>query len=192
MNVLGRTRLFEYVDDALGVFHTHAVAGLLGGFLTGLFATAEGSTAFALTTPGGAIERNGHQVWIQASFRLPRRDERALTATQIVGGLFVFGWNLAVTPLILFFIKYVLRIPLRASEQVLLVGDDAMHGEAAYSFLDNDQPFHHHREHAHYDHSMDPAAGTPPGQEAKDGYESNGKGPERIVPVGDDSHQLRA
>jgi ammonia channel protein AmtB len=29
------------VDDTLAVFHTHAVAGLLGGVLTGLLATPE-------------------------------------------------------------------------------------------------------------------------------------------------------
>jgi len=32
------------------------------------------------------------------------------------------------------FIKYVLRIPLRMSEDDLLAGDDAIHGEAAYVF----------------------------------------------------------
>jgi Amt family ammonium transporter len=32
------------------------------------------------------------------------------------------------------FIKYVLRIPLRMSEDELLAGDDAIHGEAAYVF----------------------------------------------------------
>ncbi len=37
------------------------------------------------------------------------------------------------TSLILFGIKYILRIPLRSSEEVLLIGDDAIHGEAAYS-----------------------------------------------------------
>lgn len=30
------------------------------------------------------------------------------------------------------FIKYVLRIPLRMSEEELLAGDDMIHGEAAY------------------------------------------------------------
>jgi Amt family ammonium transporter len=30
------------------------------------------------------------------------------------------------------FIKYVLRIPLRMSEEQLLAGDDMIHGEAAY------------------------------------------------------------
>jgi Amt family ammonium transporter len=36
--------------------------------------------------------------------------------------------------LILLFIKYVLRIPLRMSDEMCMVGDDAFHGEAAYVF----------------------------------------------------------
>lgn len=94
------------------------VAGYLGGFLTGLFATIEGCAAFALTNPGGAIDGNGHQVWIQ-----------------IVGGLFVIGYNVFMTSVIMLFIKYVLRIPLRMSEEDLLVGDDAVHGEEAYALF---------------------------------------------------------
>lgn len=35
MNILGRVPPLCYVDDTLGVLHTHAVAGLLGGFLVG-------------------------------------------------------------------------------------------------------------------------------------------------------------
>jgi ammonium transporter, Amt family len=35
------------------------------------------------------------------------------------------------------FIKYVLRIPLRMTEEELLIGDDAIHGEEAYSFYDD-------------------------------------------------------
>lgn len=35
MNLLGRQRWFQRVDDTLGVVHTHMVAGALGGFLTG-------------------------------------------------------------------------------------------------------------------------------------------------------------
>src|SRR6202023_3977149 len=34
-NWLGRARLFKKVDDTLGVFHTHGVAGLAGGLLPG-------------------------------------------------------------------------------------------------------------------------------------------------------------
>ena len=118
MNIAGKKfKIFEIVDDTLGVVHTHMVAGALGGFLVGLFATAEGCAAFAITSSGGAIEGNGKQVWLQ-----------------IVGALFIIGWNLFWTSAIMLFIKYVLRIPLRMSEEDLLIGDDAIHGESAYTF----------------------------------------------------------
>ena len=107
----------QYFDDVLGVTHTHLVAGFVGGFFTGIFATVEGCAAFGLTNPGGAIAGNGRQVWVQ-----------------IVGALFVIGWDGVWTALILFFIKYVMRIPLRMKDETLLLGDEAVHGEAAYSF----------------------------------------------------------
>ena len=120
MNYLGkRLWIFKSVDDTLGIVHTHMVAGFVGGFMTGILATVEGCAAFGLLNPGGAIAGNGKQVWLQ-----------------IVGALFIIGWNLAVTPLILYFIKYVLRIPLRMSEEALAIGDDMVHGEAAYVFED--------------------------------------------------------
>ena len=118
LNHMGKKlKFFGYFDDTLDVFHTHAIAGYLGGFLCGLFATAEGCAAFALTTPGGAIDGNGRQVWVQ-----------------IVGGLFIIGWNLFWTSAIMLFIKYVLRIPLRMTDEQLEIGDDAIHGEEAYAF----------------------------------------------------------
>lgn len=39
-------------DDVMGVFHTHAVAGFVGGMATGVFATSTGATAFAAIEPG--------------------------------------------------------------------------------------------------------------------------------------------
>lgn len=122
MNVAGKKLgLFKhYVDDTLGITHTHMVAGTLGGFLTGIFATADGCAAFGITNPGGAIDGNGKQVWLQ-----------------IVGALFIIGWNLFWTSAIMLFIKYVCRINLRMTEEQLLLGDDAVHGEAAYCFLDD-------------------------------------------------------
>ena len=121
MNILGkRLWIFKKVDDTLGVIHTHMFAGLIGGFLTGIFATKEGTGAFALEPLGGAIEGNGRQVWVQ-----------------IVGALYIIGLNIFMTSVVMAFIKYVLRIPLRMSEQELLVGDDAAHGEAAYAFFDD-------------------------------------------------------
>jgi Amt family ammonium transporter len=67
MNVMGKKYwLWTYVDDTLGVYHTHLVAGTMGGMMTGVFATTEGCAAFGLTTPGGAIDGNWAQVF--ASF----------------------------------------------------------------------------------------------------------------------------
>ena len=126
MNVLGKTKLMYHVDDTLGVFHTHLVPGFLGGFLTGIFATVEGCAAFGITNLGGAIAGNGRQVGIQ-----------------IVGALFVIGWDSVCTAIILLFIKYVLRIPLRMSEEDLAVGDDAIHGEAAYVFGSEEEALLH-------------------------------------------------
>lgn len=122
MNIVGKKwSLFtHHIDDCLGITHTHMVAGALGGFLTGIFATEEGCTAFGVTNAGGAIDGNGKQVWLQ-----------------IVGALFIIGWNLVWTSLIMCFIKYVCRVPLRMTEEELLIGDDAIHGEEAYCFYDD-------------------------------------------------------
>ncbi|KAJ4366761.1 hypothetical protein N0V83_007286 [Neocucurbitaria cava] len=118
LNLVGkRLKIMRHFDDTLEVFHTHAVAGALGGFLVGIFATAEGTLAFAAVSTGGAITGNGKQVgW------------------QLAGACFIIGWNVVWTTLIMLFIKYVLRIPLRMTDQELLIGDDAVHGESAYTF----------------------------------------------------------
>ncbi|CZR64826.1 related to Ammonium transporter 3 member 1 [Phialocephala subalpina] len=116
MNIMGKkVAYFQKIDDTLGIFHTHCVAGFVGGFSVGLFATIDGCAAFGITNPGGAIEGNGKQVYIQ-----------------IYGALFIIAWNIVWTSLIMMFIKYVCRIPLRMSDEQLELGDDAIHGEAAY------------------------------------------------------------
>jgi len=121
MNYVGKKVSFiAAVDDTLGVYHTHAVAGFLGGIFTGVFATTEGTLAFEALFPfGGAIEGHWKQVWLQ-----------------LVGALFIIALNIVMTSLIMVFIRYVCRIPLRMTEEQLLVGDDAIHGEDAYCFGD--------------------------------------------------------
>lgn len=117
MNWMGRkVKWIHSIDDTLGIFHTHCVAGFVGGFSTGLWATTPGCIAFGLTNPGGAIEGNGIQL-----------------GYQMAGACFIIGWNVVWTSLILLFIKFI-RIPLRMSEEQLLIGDDAIHGESAYVF----------------------------------------------------------
>ncbi|MCJ1305650.1 Ammonium transporter [Hypocenomyce scalaris] len=118
MNILGRKwKALMSVDDTLGVVHTHFVAAIWGGLGTGIFATVEGCAAFGLTNPGGAIDGNGRQVGLQ-----------------IVGALFIIGWNVVWTSLIMMFIKFVLRVPLRMDRDHLLIGDYAVHGEEPYAF----------------------------------------------------------
>lgn len=66
MNIMGKkVALFQMIDDTMGVFHTHCVAGVVGGFCSGIFATVEGCTAFGCSTSGGGIDGNGKQVWLQ-------------------------------------------------------------------------------------------------------------------------------
>ncbi|KIH92605.1 ammonium transporter, Amt family [Sporothrix brasiliensis 5110] len=119
MNIVAKklSWLERHFDDTLGVMHTHMVAGFVGGFGTGLWATVDGCAAFGATNPGGAIAGNGIQL-----------------GYQMAGALFIIGWNLVWTSLILLFIQHVLRIPLRMSDEELFLGDDAVHGEAAYVF----------------------------------------------------------
>lgn len=99
------------------MFHTHAVAGLLGGLLTGLLAEPQlCRLILPVTNSRGAFYggSGGVQLW-----------------KQLVAGLFVIGWNLVSTTLILLAIR--LFIPLRMSDDQLETGDDAVHGEEAYA-----------------------------------------------------------
>ncbi|XP_076901631.1 ammonium transporter 2-like [Bidens hawaiensis] len=107
----------QKVDDTLGVFHTHAIAGILGGLLTGLLAEP---TLCNIVLPvsgsrGAFYGKNGGTQFLK----------------QIVAALFVIGWNLISTTVILLFIK--IFMPLRMPDNELMIGDDAVHGEEAYA-----------------------------------------------------------
>lgn len=107
----------QKVDDTLGVFHTHAVAGLLGGLLTGLLAEpALCSIVLPVTGSRGAFYGgNGGIQFLK----------------QIVAALFVIAWNLISTTIILLSIQ--IFMPLRMPDHELMIGDDAVHGEEAYA-----------------------------------------------------------
>lgn len=105
------------VDDTLGAFHTHAVAGLLGGLLTGLFAEP---ALCRLILPdknsrGAFYGGNGGAQFLK----------------QIVAAMFVIVWNIVSTTIILLGIRFF--IPLRMPDEQLIIGDDAVHGEEAYA-----------------------------------------------------------
>jgi Amt family ammonium transporter len=116
-NKLARTRLFQKVDDTLGVIHTHGVAGLMGGLLVGLLAdphvveyiNKDGSPVSA----AGLFYGNPKQLAIQAG--------AALT---------VIVWDALITFLILKFLSLFMK--LRMSDEDLEIGDLAAHDEEAY------------------------------------------------------------
>ena len=109
----------QSIDDTLGVFHTHAVSGMLGGILTGIFAHPRLTRVFFNGVPrDSGVIYNRHRGGIQIG-------------KQLVGGLFVIGWNLVVTTIICLLIRLI--FPLRMSDKELVIGDDAAHGEEAYA-----------------------------------------------------------
>lgn len=109
--------LYIQVDDTLAVFYTHAVAGLLGGLLTGLLAEpALCRLILPVTNSKGAFYGgSGGMQFLK----------------QLVAALFIIGWNIVSTTVILLVIR--LFIPLRMPDDQLMIGDDAVHGEEAYA-----------------------------------------------------------
>jgi Amt family ammonium transporter len=116
MFILERIPVCRIVDDPMAVLHMHAIPGLMGGLLVGIFATKSGCMAYGLSNNGGAIEGNAKQMWFQ-----------------LVGALFIVALNAFMTSVVLLFIKYVCRVPLRMTKEQMVVGDYAIHGESAYS-----------------------------------------------------------
>jgi len=111
---------FNKVDDALGVVYTHGFAGLFGGLLTGLLADPNMIVYLGLgknpsISGTGLFYGHPHQLLVQL--------EAALT---------IIIWDAVVTFVILMVIKHVFRMKLRLPDDVLAIGDVAVHGEEAY------------------------------------------------------------
>ncbi len=131
-NFLSKVRPFSKVDDALGVIYTHGIAGFFGGLLLGVFGdpgmveypcgpahvpltVASQSTACAPFSVSGLVYTgSAHQLWEQ--FR---------------AALWVIIWSALVTFILMKLIGLVLR-GARYSDEILEVGDLAIHGEEAF------------------------------------------------------------
>jgi Amt family ammonium transporter len=120
-NYFSRVAFMRRVDDAMGVFHTHGVAGLTGGLLVGVFADPSvvvyqktggpsGGSQFSVT---GLLYGHPKQLLLQAL--------AALTIIVYDG-------------LMTFIILKIIGIftPLRMPDEELDVGDLAIHDELAY------------------------------------------------------------
>jgi Amt family ammonium transporter len=117
-NKLGRLALFRRVDDSLGVFHTHGVAGLVGGLSVGLFADPHMIVYLGLgrtpdITTAGAFYGHPVQLLWQAG----------AAAT-------IIAWDALVTFGLLKVIGRFIR--LRMPDEMLQTGDVAVHDEELY------------------------------------------------------------
>ena len=119
-NWLGRTAPFKKVDDALGVIHTHGVAGLVGGLLVGVLADPKiieylgnGKDVADVTTAGWLWGHHPGQILIQLG--------AAVT---------IIIWDVVVTFVILRVLALFMK--LRAPDEALELGDIAVHDEEAY------------------------------------------------------------
>jgi ammonium transporter, Amt family len=119
-NWLGRTGLFKKVDDALGVFHTHGVAGLAGGLLVGIL--ADPNVVEYLAGPGG-------QSGFSASGWLWGHHPKQILIQAGAAGT-VIVWDAFVTFVILKGLSFVMK--LRLPDEVLETGDIGVHDEEAY------------------------------------------------------------
>ncbi|KAL3723677.1 hypothetical protein ACJRO7_035790 [Eucalyptus globulus] len=118
-----RSAFFQKVDDTLAVFHTHAVAGVLGGILSGLFAKPNLLRMFYFLDNYtgllyGIINGKASQGLQQMLY-------------QLAGVAFITVWNVVVTSFICLLINRIVN--LRMVEDELEVGDGAAHGEEAYA-----------------------------------------------------------
>jgi Amt family ammonium transporter len=139
-NYLSKVPPFSKVDDALGVIYTHGIAGFLGGLLLGIFgdptmieygcghlnaagqvvnttattyATAKGDCA-PFGVGGLVYTGSAHQLWEQ--FR---------------AGIWVIAWSAVVTYILMKLIGLVLG-GVRYKDEILEIGDLAIHGEEAF------------------------------------------------------------
>ncbi|KAL0390965.1 UNVERIFIED_CONTAM: Ammonium transporter 3 member 2 [Sesamum calycinum] len=124
--------ILKKVDNTLGILHTHPVAGILGGILTGLLAEPKLARLFYLV--------DDWQHFLGSFYGLKSDHARARQlGVQLLRVVFVVCWNILITSLICFLIKLV--APLRLSDVIIEKGDESMHGEEAYALYgDGERP----------------------------------------------------
>ena len=126
--------LLRQVDDTMAVFHTHAVAGTLGGLLTGFFANPRLCYLFYLS--------QNYELYIGLAYGIHNGRAGAgfkQMGIQILGVVYILVLNVVVTSIICNLIKLV--IPLRMSDEQLRLGDEAVHGEEAYALWGDGEKF---------------------------------------------------
>lgn len=121
-----KVKLLKLVDDPIAIFHTHAIAGGLGGILTGFFAVPKLCRLFYMVTDW---DKYLGLVYGLQNGRTPAGFKQM--GIQIAAMGFVTILNVVVTSIICWFIGLI--VPLRMSDEELENGDDAVHGVEAFA-----------------------------------------------------------
>jgi Amt family ammonium transporter len=115
LNRIGNLPLLKRVDDTFGVLHTHGVAGLMGGLLTGVMANPamilylSSDKKIPAVSVTGLVYGNPKQLWLQ-----------------FVAAAFIIIYDAIATYIVLKVISFI--VPLRASDGDVDGGDLAIHG----------------------------------------------------------------
>ncbi|KAI1273881.1 ammonium transporter [Xylaria sp. FL0933] len=120
-NIATKLKFLMGADDALDIFAVHAIGGIIGNLLTGLFAAdyiaiLDGSTKI----PGGWINHN----YIQLGYQI---------ADSVAG----FSYSFVLTCVILFLMNLIPGLSLRVKPEEEDIGiDDIQLGEFAYDYVE--------------------------------------------------------
>ncbi|KAK6233008.1 hypothetical protein SCA6_003081, partial [Theobroma cacao] len=121
-----KVKLLKLVDDPMAIFHTHAIAGGLGGILTGFFAVPKLCRLFYMVPDW--------EKYLGLAYGLQNGRTSAgfkQMGLQLAAMLFVIVLNIVTTSIICWFIGLI--VPLRLSDEELEIGDDTVHGEQAFA-----------------------------------------------------------
>ncbi|BFZ57598.1 ammonium transporter Amt1 [Savitreella phatthalungensis] len=115
------------VDDALDIFASHAVGGIVGGILTGLFASSSvAALDGASQIPGGWIDHH----YIQLGYQL----------AGICAGA---AWSFTVSCILLAIMNFIPGLSLRVTEDEEIRGiDEVEHGEFAFDWVEKERDFY--------------------------------------------------
>jgi Amt family ammonium transporter len=139
-NYLSKVPPFSKVDDALGVVYTHGIAGFLGGLLLGVFGDPNMiEYGCGHLNASGQVVSTSQLTYLSAHGSCVPFGVNGLIATgsahqlweQFRAAIFVIIWSALITFILMWLIKLVLR-GARYKEDILEVGDLAIHGEEAF------------------------------------------------------------
>jgi len=122
-----KVNFLKKIDDPMAVFHTHAIAGALGGILTGFFAVPKLCRLFYMVPDW--------EKYIGLAYGLQNKGATQAGLKQMViqieAIVFVICYNVVMTSLICLIVRVI--VPLRLNGDALQMGDRAIHGEDAFA-----------------------------------------------------------